>query len=90
MTHAIRIHEVGGPEVLRWEEVMVAEPGPAEARIRQTAAVLILAFCWDGGVFLGLGGVWAHEEDRRGQGGRGGGFAKARVWTRSSQDEKIR
>ena len=37
MTHAIRIHEVGGPEVLRWEEVADAEPGPTEARIRQTA-----------------------------------------------------
>ena len=34
MTHAIRIHKTGGPEVLTWEEVPVAEPGPGEARVR--------------------------------------------------------
>ena len=34
---AIRIHEYGGPEVLRFEEVEVAEPGEGEARIRHTA-----------------------------------------------------
>src|SRR5262245_48407599 len=34
---AIRIHENGGPEVLRWEDVELAEPGPGEARIRHTA-----------------------------------------------------
>ena len=37
MTHAIRIHETGGPEVLRWEEVAVGAPGPGEARVRHTA-----------------------------------------------------
>ena len=37
MTHAIRIHETGGPEVLRFEEVEVGSPGPGEARVRQTA-----------------------------------------------------
>ena len=40
MTKAIRIHEVGGPEVLRWEEIEVGEPGPGQVRIRQTAAGL--------------------------------------------------
>ena len=40
MTHAIRIHETGGPEVLRWEEVDVGDPGPGEVRIRQTACGL--------------------------------------------------
>ena len=40
MTHAIRIHEIGGPEVLRWEAVDVPDPGPGEALIRQTAAGL--------------------------------------------------
>ncbi len=34
---AIRIHEYGGPEVLRFEDVDVAEPGEGEARIRHTA-----------------------------------------------------
>jgi NADPH:quinone reductase len=37
MTHAIRIHKVGGPEVLSWEEVDVGRPGPGEVLIRHTA-----------------------------------------------------
>jgi len=37
MTHAIRVHETGGPEALRYEEVEVGDPGPGEALIRQTA-----------------------------------------------------
>ena len=37
MTHAIRIHETGGPEALRYEEVPVGEPGPGELRIKQDA-----------------------------------------------------
>src|SRR3569833_2797861 len=37
MTHAIRFHKTGGPEVLVWEEVSVGKPGPGEARIRHTA-----------------------------------------------------
>ena len=40
MTHAVRIHETGGPEVLRWDEIDVPDPGPGEAVIRQTAAGL--------------------------------------------------
>ncbi len=37
MTHAIRIHHYGGPEMLRWEEVAVGDPGPGELRIRHGA-----------------------------------------------------
>jgi len=37
MAHAVRIHETGGPEVLRYEEVAVGAPGPGEVRLRQTA-----------------------------------------------------
>lgn len=37
MSHAIRIHEHGGPEVLRWEEVEVGDPGPGELKVRHTA-----------------------------------------------------
>jgi len=37
---AIRVHDVGGPEVLRWEDVTVGEPGPGEARIRHSAVGL--------------------------------------------------
>src|SRR5215210_1406042 len=40
MTHAIRVHNVGGPDVLQWEEVEVGEPGPAQVRVRQEAAGL--------------------------------------------------
>jgi NADPH2:quinone reductase len=37
MPHAIRIHETGGPETMRWEEVEVGQPGPGEVRVRNTA-----------------------------------------------------
>lgn len=37
MPHVIRIHQNGGPEQLRWEEVAVGEPGPGEVRVRNTA-----------------------------------------------------
>ena len=37
MTKAIRIHEHGGPEVLKWEDVEVGEPGPGEVLVRHTA-----------------------------------------------------
>jgi len=40
MPHAIRINETGGPEVLRWEEVDVGEPGAGQVRLRQEAAGL--------------------------------------------------
>ena len=40
MTHAIRFHATGGPEVLRWEEVAVADPAPNEARVRHHAVGL--------------------------------------------------
>jgi NADPH2:quinone reductase len=37
MPKAIRAHQTGGPEVLRWEEVDVGAPGAGQARIRHTA-----------------------------------------------------
>jgi NADPH2:quinone reductase len=40
MPHSIRIYETGGPEVLRWEEVGVAELAPHEARVRHEAVGL--------------------------------------------------
>ncbi len=40
MPNAIRIHELGGPEVLSWEEITVGDPGPGEVRLRQTAVGL--------------------------------------------------
>jgi NADPH2:quinone reductase len=40
MTHAIRVHDYGGPEVLKWEAVEVGPPGPGEVKIKQTAVGL--------------------------------------------------
>ena len=37
MSHAIRIHSFGGPEVMQWEPVDLPAPGPGEALVRQTA-----------------------------------------------------
>ena len=40
MVHAIRFHETGGPEVLRWEAVEVGAPGPGQVRVRHEAVGL--------------------------------------------------
>jgi NADPH2:quinone reductase len=40
MTQAIRIHEHGGPEVMKWETVDVGTPGANQIRIRHTAVGL--------------------------------------------------
>jgi len=40
MPKAIRIHQHGGPEVLKWEEMDPGKPGPGEALVRQEAVGL--------------------------------------------------
>jgi NADPH2:quinone reductase len=40
MSKAIRIHAVGGPEVMKWETVPTPEPGPGEVLIRHQAVGL--------------------------------------------------
>ena len=40
MSKAFRFHELGGPEVLRLEDVEVGPPGPAEVRIRNLAVAV--------------------------------------------------
>ena len=40
MSNVVRIHQVGGPEVLRWEDVDVGNPEAGQTLIRQTAAGL--------------------------------------------------
>jgi NADPH2:quinone reductase len=40
MPFAIRIHQTGGPEVMRWDEVAVGNPAPGEARVRHEAVGL--------------------------------------------------
>lgn len=37
MVGVYRIHETGGPDVLRWEQMPLPEPGPNEVRVRHTA-----------------------------------------------------
>ena len=34
MARTVRFHELGGPEVLRIEELPVRDPGPGEVRLR--------------------------------------------------------
>ena len=71
MTHAIRFHKTGGPEVLVWEEVAVGKPGPGEARIRHTAVGLNFVDIYNrSGVYpaqlpSGLGGEAAGVVERR-------------------------
>ena len=40
MSKAFRFHRHGGPEVLRFEDVEVGEPGPGQVRIRNTAVAV--------------------------------------------------
>lgn len=40
MTKAIRAHQAGGPEVLRWDDVAVAEPAKGQIRVRHSAVGL--------------------------------------------------
>lgn len=40
MTHAIRIHKHGGPDVMKWETVDIGEPGDGQVKLRQTAVGL--------------------------------------------------
>nr|ADI18094.1 NADPH:quinone reductase and related Zn-dependent oxidoreductases [uncultured Acidobacteriales bacterium HF0200_23L05] len=40
MTHAVRIHSNGGPEVLQWEKVEVPDPNAGDVVVRQIAAGL--------------------------------------------------
>ena len=46
MTKAIKIYETGGPEVLKYEDVEVGDPGEGEIRIRQTASGLNFIDCY--------------------------------------------
>jgi len=47
MPRAIRIHETGGPEVMRLEDVEVAAPGAGEVQVRHTAIGLNFIDCYD-------------------------------------------
>jgi len=43
MANAVRFHETGGPEVLRYETVEVGNPGPGQVRLRHEAVGLNFA-----------------------------------------------
>src|ERR1700758_3484567 len=43
MAKAVRFHQPGGPEVLRYEDVVVGEPGPGQVRLRHEAVGLNFA-----------------------------------------------
>jgi NADPH:quinone reductase len=43
MVKAVRVHEYGGPEKLRYEDIEVGEPGPGQAYVRHTAIGLNFA-----------------------------------------------
>ena len=40
MAKAIRFHQTGGPEVLKYEDVEVGAPGPGQARVKNLACGL--------------------------------------------------
>ncbi len=40
MSKAVRFHQTGGPDVLKFEDINVGEPGPGEARVRHMACGL--------------------------------------------------
>ena len=43
MVKAVRVHEYGGPEKLRYEDIEVGDPGPGQAYVRHTAIGLNFA-----------------------------------------------
>ena len=43
MAKAIRIHQTGGPEVMRLEDVVVGDPGPGQVRLKHVAVGLNFA-----------------------------------------------
>src|SRR5262245_60759088 len=43
MSKAVRFYETGGPEVLRYEDVEVGDPGPGQVRLRHVAVGLNFA-----------------------------------------------
>ena len=80
MPHAIRIHAPGGPDVMKWEDVAVGDPGPGEARVRHTAVGVnyIDTYHRSGLYKLALPSGHRQRGRRRGRGGR----AAASTWVK--------
>ena len=72
MTHAIRIHANGGPEVMRWEELELPPPAAGEARVRHTAIGINYSDVnvRRGGFYLARLAVSADYRQRSGRRGR--------------------
>ena len=43
MVKAIRVHTVGGPEALRYEDVSVGQPGPGQVLVENKAVIEVQA-----------------------------------------------
>ena len=72
MPRAIRIHETGGPEVMRLEEVEVPAPGAGEVQVQHTAIGLNFIDVYDrNGLYpQALPGGLGREAAGRRRGGR--------------------
>jgi NADPH:quinone reductase len=58
MVAAVRVHKVGGPEVLTYEEIAVAAPGPGQIRVKQHAIGVNFVDCYfRSGLYPAPGGL---------------------------------
>ena len=58
MVAAVRVHKVGGPEVLTYEEIAVAAPGPGQIRVKQYAIGVNFIDCYfRSGLYPAPGGL---------------------------------
>jgi len=58
MVAAVRVHKVGGPEVLTYEEIAVAAPGPSQIRVKQHAIGVNFIDCYfRSGLYPAPGGL---------------------------------
>lgn len=58
MPHAVRVHETGSPDVLRWEEVPMPAPGAGEVLLRHTAVGLnYIDTYYRSGLYAAAGGL---------------------------------
>src|SRR3981081_216248 len=80
MPKAIRIQQQGGPEVLKWEDVQVGDPGPGEARVRHKACGLNFVDVYQRSGLYKIAlpsGMGNHGAGRGGAVGPGGAEGKA-------------
>ncbi len=73
MVKAIVVHEYGGPEVMKWEDVEIGAPGPGEARVKHAAIGLNFVDVYNRtGLYKPPGGLpFTPGSEGRGHGDRG-------------------